>query len=1555
MIVKQSSTQAKGTWQRKLTTFLTAGVLACLPMHSANALITNTVTATGNMGLLVVKGSATANVDVADSAPVITLLKAGTLNDGGDGIADPGDVITYTFTIKNTGNVTLKNITVSDTTAILTGAPIALLAPGDTNATAYTAQHKLTPADVIAGQYTNTANVTSSTADGKTATANASVQTTLTFTSSMSFTKSGVLNMGPNGRADAGDQITYSFVVKNDGATALTNVQISDPLVNLSSLPGRERAVALLDASQIPSDPIQTAAINAAPEQGNLFAPNAAAFAARLQPGENIPQIAASLNVTRQIVRLSASSEPIAEGDKIGFVYGLYNTGDVPLTTINVDQPNALSYGDSLDILAANTQDSASIIFTRSVTSDEIASGAISAPAMVTAHARGQILAQAVSGSMALSAIQPYDSFASASISPLSVPTLNPGASTTFTAIYTLNQADVDGGVVNNTATATAKNALDQTLTKTSSFQQTLAPKPGIAVIKSASLDLGPDNVASIGDIITYHFDVTNSGNVTLSAVKVTDLPGFTMSGGPVATLAPGIIDSTTFSATHALVQTDLDAGSVTNHATAMGTSPTAVGVSDLSDPTSFTGNAPTVTQLAANPKIALIKTVTSVNDVNGDGRTNVDDTITYGFKVKNIGNQTLTGVIVTDPKFSVVGAALPSMIPGAEDDTHFTGTYTITQADMDLGHIDNTARVDGTAPGNVNVFDLSDPGVFTQDAPTVTPLVQQPIIQLTKKMSTIVGVNGITDTNNNSVVDAGDVIHYALSVKNPGNVTLTNINVVDPLVGVTISGGPLASLAPGIIDATTFTATYTITAADVAARSVTNQATARAKPPLGPYVTGKSDNTEFGKTNPTVTPILATPGIALIKTVSGILDTNNDGVTNVGDTVTYTFSIRNTGNVALTNVAIADPGSTVLPAAPFSISNFPAGNTDDVTFTAKHLITAADIAAGSFSNQATVTGTAPNGAVLSDKSDFSDPAKDRPTISSFGPQIALVKKFTGISDTNPNGITDVGDTINYQFIVTNVGAGLLTNIFITDPNAVVTGTVGASLAAGASNSTSYTAEHVITAADMLAGSFTNQATAHGSSTLRTGDIADLSDPASKAGDNPTITALAQLPGIALLKKYTGFTDTNGSGVVDVGDVINYAITVVNTGNVNLSNIVVTDGNGILSPNPATLPLLAAGASDALTFTATHTVTPADADSGQVSNSASVTAKPPVGANVNDVSDFASLTGNNPTVTKVTSTVPILTKTAAKSEVKRGESIGYTITASNLVGGPFQLTDIMPPGFGYVAGSATINGVVVTPVVNVRNLDFNNLTPLSGKLTLKLKLLASTTLGGGKFINNAHLLKQLTGVVLGTAQATVTIQDEAVFDCSDIIGRVFDDLNANGYMDDGEPGLPGVRVVTLNGLLITTDSHGRYHVPCAAIPDASIGSNYLLKLDVRTLPTGYKLTTENPRDVRVTRGKVVKLNFGASILREVRVDVTGKAFDEGTTDLTVKWAKGIDQLMRVLAKQRSTLKIIYHRSSEDRSLAQERVAAVEDTVNFAWTNGKGAYPLVTSTTVEDGK
>ncbi|MDT0557005.1 DUF7507 domain-containing protein, partial [Patiriisocius hiemis] len=80
------------------------------------------------------------------------------------------------------------------------------------------------------------------------------------------------------------------------------------------------------------------------------------------------------------------------------------------------------------------------------------------------------------------------------------------------------------------------------------------------------------------------------------------------------------------------------------------------------------------------------------------------------------------------------------------------------------------------------------------------------------------------------------ETISYVFTVSNNGNVTLSDVIVTDPEAAVV--GGPLGTLAVGASDATTFTATYTITQADIDAGEFENQATATGTTPSGGSVT---------------------------------------------------------------------------------------------------------------------------------------------------------------------------------------------------------------------------------------------------------------------------------------------------------------------------------------------------------------------------------------------------------------------------------------------------------------------------------------------------------------------------------------------------------------------------------------------------------------------------------------------------------------------------------------------------------------------------------------------
>src|SRR5690606_16051812 len=205
------------------------------------------------------------------------------------------------------------------------------------------------------------------------------------------------------------------------------------------------------------------------------------------------------------------------------------------------------------------------------------------------------------------------------------------------------------------------------------------------------------------------------------------------------------------------------------------------------------------------------------------------------------------------------------------------------------------------------------------------------------------------------------------------------------------------------------------------------------------------------------------------------------------------------------------------------------------------------------------------------------------------------------------------------------------------------------------------------------------------------------------------------------------------------------------------------------------------------------------------------------------------------------------------------------------------------------------------------------------------------------------------------ATAVVEIIVEPIFDCGDIVGRVFDDVNRNGYQDEGEPGLAGVRVATVKGWLITTDQHGRFHVACADLPDARIGTNFIMKLDERTLPTGYRLTSENPRVVRLTAGKMTELNFGASIGRVVRLDLTGEAFVSGRVDLQAQWEAGIDQLIELPGREQDVLRLSYVDAASDPQLAEARVKHMKGLITEKWRQRKRSYPLEIETRVEAGQ
>src|SRR6267154_1028363 len=252
-----------------------------------------------------------------------------------------------------------------------------------------------------------------------------------------------------------------------------------------------------------------------------------------------------------------------------------------------------------------------------------------------------------------------------------------------------------------------------------------------------------------------------------------------------------------------------------------------------------------------------------------------------------------------------------------------------------------------------------------------------------------------------------------------------------------------------------------------------------------------------------------------------------------------------------------------------------------------------------------------------------------------------------------------------------------------------------------------------------------------------------------------------------------------------------------------------------------------------------------------------------------------------------------ITKTTPRLNVTRGQLIPYSITISNVIGASLQgvqIVDRYPAGFRYVPGSARLDGLPTEPTVAARDLTWNGVNfGSSNHRTIVLLLAAGAGVGEGEFVNRAQVIEGLTGKPLsGEATARVRVVPDQTFDCTDVFGKVFNDVNRNGVQDDGEDGLPGVRVVTARGLEATTDQYGRYHITCAITPNEDRGSNFVLKLDDRTLPGGFRMSTDQMQIKRATRGKALRINFGASIYRVVAIDLSDAAFERGTTEIRIQ-------------------------------------------------------------------
>ncbi|MGO8875222.1 MAG: hypothetical protein ACLQNG_05575 [Acidimicrobiales bacterium] len=1316
--------------------------------------VSDTATATGeppgcsSSSCATTSAGSSASVDMTQS-PALTIVKSVTSSGPYDNVGQP---IAYQFVVKNTGNVTLGNVGLNDVQAAPAGAlttgptcqglasPAApcsgattSLAPGQV--ATFSATYTITQADLDFGSVSDTATAAGdspgcSSSSCATTSAGSSASVDLTQTPGLVIVKS-VTSSGPYDAV--GQIISYEFAVTNSGNVTLSHVGLTDVQTapagaltsgptcqSLASPPGTcSGATTSLSPGQVATF-TATYTITQADLDNGLVSDTATATGdppgcSSSSCGTTSPGSSATVGLTQSpaltVVKSVTSNGPYdTVGQTISYQFVVTNSGNVTLSDVGVtDVPTApagaLASGPSCESLASPPG---------------TCSGATT--------------------------------------------TLSPGQVATFTATYSITQADLDHGSVSDTATATGdppscSSSSCATGSPGSGASVGLIQLPSLTVAKSVASS-GP--YESVGETITYQFAVTNSGNVTLSDVGVTDVqtaPAGALASGPscqslasppgtcsgaTTTLSPGQV--ATFTATYTITQADLDHGSVSDSATATGDPP---GCGSSSCATTSRGSSATV-GLTQTPGLSIVKSVTSSGPYD-----TVAETISYEFAVTNSGNVTLSDVGVTDVQTAPAGAltsgpscqslaspaascsgATTALAPGQV--ATFTATYTITQADLDNGSVSDTATATGEPPG----CSSSSCATSSSGSSASVAMTQSPALTVVKSVTP----SGPYDT-------VGETISYQFAVTNSGNVTLSDVGVTDVQTapaGALTSGpscqslaspaascsGATTSLAPGQV--ATFTATYTITQADLDNGSVSDTATATGEPP---GCVSSSCATSSAGSTATVT-LTQSPALTVVKSVtsSGPYDT-------VGETISYRFTVTNSGNVTLGHVGVLDvqaaPAGALTsgptcqglasPAGPCSGATTALSPRQVATFTATYTITQADLDNGSVSDTATATGEPPD---CSSSACATTSAGSTATVTlTQSPALTVVK-------SSPTGTySAVGQTIVYDFLVTNTGNVTLHAITVTDTETAPATQANLSpvdcpvstLAPGAHEACSAT--YTVTLADLQHGSVKDTATA-------SGDPPGSSTPVTSAGSSATVRAA--FAAVTLTKAAS--TLIPGAHTDDT-----FVLTAENAGPSSSGTVVVTD---VLARG---LEFVSSSAADGSVSVSGQTVKwtiPDLAPSGAASKAVlSVVVAVDTTSPVSNSATFTQVTRNGSggttgksNVVTITPTYAalVLTKTVADASPLQGKNDTYAITV--LDKGPnsalgIVVTDPLPLGMTFVSASAS-TGTVSEAARSGRTTVTWDVGTLEAGAHAALHIIVKITAASGSIKNTADLTDQ---------------------------------------------------------------------------------------------------------------------------------------------------------------------------------------------------------------------
>lgn len=674
-------------------------------------------------------------------------------------------------------------------------------------------------------------------------------------------------------------------------------------------------------------------------------------------------------------------------------------------------------------------------------------------------------------------------------------------------------------------------------------------------------------------------------------------------------------------------------------------TAPAAGTYNNTSSPVSHTINAQQVNgntasgSLTVNPPSPSIHLSKQVGPANSGPffpyiAVPVGAPVFYLFTVENTGNVPLTSPAITDSAVNVAacnagwsGATLPVAVPG--NDNHIL-TCVVGPITAVAGVNTNTANVSATFNGN--------PVASPPDSATYATT----------------GMTLAKNATESTFTLPGDTLHYSYLVTNSGFAILNGpITVSDSKTTVTCppvnsQGDNDNFFDPG--ESITCTATYVVTATDVANAGVTNTAQA-----------SSADGATSNTSSKTV-PLSTSADVSIAKTLDTV------GPYYTGQTISYTITVANAGPATATAIQVTDsPTNLAIQSVTGSgCGSFPCTIASLASATNTQIsVTATITAAGAFDNSASATAAEPdpNSSNNTDNTNNGGTATD-------AADLQIVKTFV----TQPPYRNS--DVITLNLAVTNNGPSTATNVVVVDhPVGLTIQSMTGGNCTGAVINGNPNQNVQCTIASMSSGETQNvTVTAHLDNTgqfLNRGIVsADQTDPNTNNNQSDAVDVATASADVSIVKTL----DT--AGPYYPGQSIQYTLTVHNAGpspagfvvvNDTPTNLTITNVTGAnCSSLPCQMsnpPFMVIGNTRTITVTATIN------SAGAFDNAAT--------ANGND---FDPDTSNNTDNTNNGGTA-VTTADVAMSKVlvttgpySQGQSITYTLTVTN--SGPNTATNI---------------------------------------------------------------------------------------------------------------------------------------------------------------------------------------------------------------------------------------------------------------------------------------